>query len=89
MPAYRIYFMDEDGHIRNAEEWVFEADLEAIEIADELSEFAPMELWCGIRKVRRWDALPMRQATTPVVLLQGTTLPGARYLRRRGNLKSI
>ena len=58
MPAYRLYFLDRySGRIRAAEN--FHADDEAAtEQVLQRGLGEPLELWCGARKVARFEAEP-------------------------------
>jgi hypothetical protein len=56
MSYYRLYHMDlRTGHIIRFEEMEAVGDEEAIARADRCSHSAPMELWCGGRKVHRFE----------------------------------
>jgi hypothetical protein len=60
MAGYRLYFMDRfSGHIDHRREFLAESDAGAIEIANGWFEGAPMELWQGGRKLRRWNEEPL------------------------------
>jgi len=55
---YRLYFLHRfSGHIEHFSDFQAEADTAAIAYAEESASERPMELWCGSRKVRRWDAI--------------------------------
>ena len=57
MGQYRLYFMDGfSGHIIRFRELHALTDDAAISLATQSSTTAPMELWCGHRKVMRWEA---------------------------------
>ncbi len=63
MSDYRLYWMNELGHIEQVGE--FESDDDAIAIAavEHARGNAPMELWCGTQKVKHWDAMPVGSPT--------------------------
>jgi hypothetical protein len=56
MPAYRLCFIHRDNGT-TAHRYPFEADDDAAAIAfsNVWKEDAPMELWRGSRKLKRWD----------------------------------
>ena len=57
MAHYRLYFMNiRNGHIDLARDLVAADDAMATEIALDQAGLGPMELWCGGRKVRRFEA---------------------------------
>jgi hypothetical protein len=57
MGHYRLYFLDGfSGHINRFSELDASTDAAAISQALKSSTTAPMELWCGHRKVMRWEA---------------------------------
>lgn len=59
MPDYRLYRMNpHSGHIDGVEEFHSGDDVEAILLVQSRQCDAPVELWCGGRKVMRLDALP-------------------------------
>jgi hypothetical protein len=60
---YELLFLGR-GH-RIAERFPFVApdDAEAQGVAEDLSESAERELWCGQRIVKRWQALQHERAT--------------------------
>jgi hypothetical protein len=54
---YRLYFMDAfSGHIEHFREFEAADDSTAVALAEDARGRSPMELWCGNRKVRRWEA---------------------------------
>jgi hypothetical protein len=56
MPYYRLYFFaGSTGRIEQFREFEIHDDLAAIRQAHEWRSIAPMELWSGARKIRRWD----------------------------------
>jgi hypothetical protein len=66
MPNYRLYFLSEfSGHIDRAEDLFAPDDVSAICAVQERDVVAPMELWCGSRKVSRFDAKPLIWQTAP------------------------
>jgi len=57
MPGFRIFYIDErSGHITGSHDFTAEDDIGAIRQAEEFRTGAPMELWSGSRKIKRWDA---------------------------------
>ena len=59
MPYYRLYFLDRfTGHIRTAENLYAADDGDAAEQVRERDLAEPLELWCGGRKVARFEAGP-------------------------------
>lgn len=59
MPDYRLYRLDRhSGHILAAEDLHAPDDGAAIHRIDLRLSPEPMELWCGGRKVCRFDGLP-------------------------------
>lgn len=56
MTDYRLYFLDETGHIREALELDCRDDDEAITLAEARREGGPIELWQRSRVVRRFPA---------------------------------
>lgn len=69
MAYYRLYFLDgQNGRIREFREFEVEDDLAALAQASGWRSINPMELWCGGRKVRHWEAmtcLPARLRKSP------------------------
>jgi hypothetical protein len=58
MAYYRLYFLDgPKGHIHEFREFEADDDLAALARAAAWRSVTPMELWCGARKVRRWEAI--------------------------------
>ncbi len=55
MSGYRLYFLDDQGHIVNHAEWLGEDDGEAEQQAAAQHDGRAMELWSGKRVVRRFD----------------------------------
>ena len=63
MDGYRLYFMDRfSGHIDHRRDFVAGSETAATRIAQGWYNGAPMELWLGERKVKRWEARPMAAA---------------------------
>jgi hypothetical protein len=59
MAHYRLYFMNSgSGHIDSAEDLEAGDDRAAIAAARGLVKEKPIELWCGTRKVDRFEARP-------------------------------
>lgn len=58
MPGYRLYWMNELGHIEQVGEFHAEDDPSAIAAVERSRGRAPLELWCGARKVKHWDPVP-------------------------------
>jgi len=57
MTHYRIYYMNTvSGHIDSAEDIDLACDEESINLAQVLSRDKPIEVWCGTRKVHRFEA---------------------------------
>lgn len=63
MPGYRLYFMNELGHIEQVGEFDADDDDTAIAAVERARGIAPMELWSRTHKVKHWDAIPMRSPT--------------------------
>lgn len=60
MEGYRLYFMDRfSGHIDHRRDFLASDDGHAIEIAQTWYAGAPMELWLGGRKLKRWEEQPL------------------------------
>lgn len=55
MAYYRLYFFGGGNRIEQFREFEMRDDLAAIRQAAQWRGTAPMELWSGARKVRRWD----------------------------------
>ena len=59
MPEYRLYHLDRfSGHIERAETLHAADDVAAIHRIQLRQSPEPMELWCGARKVSRFDGTP-------------------------------
>ena len=66
MSDFRLYLLDRfSGHIQQVEEFPAGSDAEAIACVERRKDRVPTELWCGSRKVRRFDALPESAAFEP------------------------
>ena len=58
MAYYRLYFMNgPSGRIQEFREFEADDDWAALQRAADWRSVSAMELWCGRRKVRAWDAL--------------------------------
>jgi hypothetical protein len=56
MPDYRLYLLDpQTGHIEGVEPFHTTDDVEAIRLVQDRRDTIPTELWCGGRKVARFD----------------------------------
>ena len=51
MSGYRLYFLNEEGHIRHVKELVVDNDEQAVERAKNLADGRGMELWQSARMV--------------------------------------
>jgi hypothetical protein len=58
MAGYRLFFLDDEGHINRAAEFECDGDAEAMLHAEDQWDEAPMELWSGPRMLHRF---PRRQ----------------------------
>lgn len=66
MPDYRLYLLNtRSGHIEGVEEFHSADDVEAACLVDQRQRRVPTELWCGARKVARFDAVPEGTAAVP------------------------
>jgi hypothetical protein len=63
MPDYRLYFMNDGGHIEEAGEFQADDDATAIAAVNRARGNGRMELWCGTHKVMRWDPSPVYPST--------------------------
>ena len=63
MPGYRLYWMNELGHIERVGEFDADDDDQAIVAVERSGVHAPVELWCGTQKVKQWDAVPVSAPT--------------------------
>lgn len=60
MAYYRLYFFDRfSGHIAHFREFEAPGDAAAVAQSAGWRELNAMELWCGHRKVTRWEALAL------------------------------
>jgi hypothetical protein len=62
MCGYRLYFLDRDDHIHSAINLDCADDDQAVALAHEHHDGAPMELWQGARLVKRIEDPGMREA---------------------------
>jgi hypothetical protein len=53
MAGYRLYFLDDNGRIRDAHEFESEGDDDALTEAEARHDGRAMELWSGARVVRK------------------------------------
>jgi hypothetical protein len=53
MPEYRVYLMDQHGHIVRREEFELPDDERALAKAKQYGEGRPVELWSGIELIAR------------------------------------
>lgn len=59
MPDYRLYMLDRDtGHINGVADLHGADDVEAIKLVNQRHDVVPTELWCGGRKVSRFNVPP-------------------------------
>ena len=64
MSYYRLLFMKSaDGPVIGAEEIAARDDVEACRIAAERVGPQPLELWCDKRKIKRFQAVEVREAS--------------------------
>lgn len=56
MAYYRLYFFDRQNHIEQFREFEAQTDAAAIQQSEDWYELSAMELWCGRRKIRRWES---------------------------------
>jgi hypothetical protein len=57
---YRLDFLDTStGQVCLAREFQADTDEAAIAYADDARGMSPMELWNGLRKIKRWEAFPL------------------------------
>jgi hypothetical protein len=68
MAYYRLYFLGGgNGPIFEFREFEVAADDAAIILAEGFRRIGAMELWCGARKIRRWEPIAaQRQAPPPL-----------------------
>jgi hypothetical protein len=62
MPAYRLYFLGDDGHIVRALELDCRHDSQAISQAEHHADGRAMELWEGARQIQVFGAPATRKA---------------------------
>lgn len=92
MGHYRLYFLDGfSGHITRFMELEAQGDAAAVSLAHKSSAATPMELWCGHRKVMRWEAdTPPSTRTvslsSPSELRSNASLPPVRKAEPNGAL---
>ena len=90
MEHYRLYYLDGySGHITRFAELDALSDDAAVSLASKSSTVTPMELWCGHRKVMRWEAdTPPSTRTvslsSPSELNRNAPLPPARKAEPNG-----
>jgi hypothetical protein len=65
MLDYRLYFLDDAGHIRGVVELHCPNDGEAIALAETHGDGRPMELWRRDRWIRRFSADERRPGVSP------------------------
>ena len=58
MAGYRLYFLDDNGRIRDAAEFKCDSDAEALSQADARCDGRAMELWSGTRVVQKMAKRP-------------------------------
>lgn len=57
MGQYRLYFISRfSGHIETSREFYADEDSAAVEVASEMHNGQPMELWSRDRRLKRWEA---------------------------------
>jgi hypothetical protein len=56
--GYRLYYLDKEGHIRAAAEFLCATDDDARHSAEDLQDGRATELWCGARVVEKYPAHP-------------------------------
>ena len=81
MAYYRLYFFDRlGGHIDQFREFEAADDAAAVAQGADWRELEAMELWCGDRKVKRWEAaalLPEARARATISTLRAASWAGA------------
>ncbi len=66
MTYYRLYFFNGgSGPISDFDEFEVLDDDAAIAAAERCRRMAAMELWCGGRKVKRWEPIGLATASGP------------------------
>jgi hypothetical protein len=76
MAYYRLYFFGRGGHIDQFREFEAPDDALAVAQAADWRELDAMELWCGRRMVRCWEAfasLPEARARSAVSALRAAS----------------
>jgi hypothetical protein len=63
MLHYRLYWINELGHIEQAGEFDAENDAMAITAVERVRGKASLELWRGTQKVKNWNASPVSSPT--------------------------
>ena len=58
MAGYRLYFLDDTGRIRDADEFEAEHDEDALAQAQARHDGRAMDLWSGVRVVHRIPKRP-------------------------------
>lgn len=58
MLGYRLYFLNGENHIVEAQEFEAASDLEALNWAEARPDHRAKELWSGARRVQSWRADP-------------------------------
>ncbi len=58
MSGYRLYFLDDGGRIRDADDFESEGDNDAVIQAENRQDGRAMELWSGARVVRKIPGRP-------------------------------
>jgi len=53
---YRLYFLNAEGHIRHAVEFHCADDEAAQALVQKHADGRAMELWCGARRVMKYEA---------------------------------
>ena len=56
MSSYRLYFLDNHGHIRSVESFECETEAEALQIAERHHQGQALELWNRARLVQKFEA---------------------------------
>ena len=63
MSGYRLYLLENDGHIKERIDMECADDAEAIQAADQIGHEFEMELWCLARVVKKYPARSRRSAS--------------------------
>lgn len=56
MSYYRLYYLNQLGHIRQAVDWECDGDRSALAMAEQRADGRAMELWSGDRRVAEFAA---------------------------------